>query len=115
MYPHCGLQMSHLVIMISLENHDSTFCFGSITEEKHDSYPAVVLLVEDLWWQRVAFFRQLVPGDVAVHPQPLLLQHGDVYLLEADSIGLQETHHCLLVLLYLEVRKRKDKKCECRF
>lgn len=68
-----------------------------------------MLLVEDLWRQRVAFFRQLVPGDVAVHPEPLLLQHGDVNLLEADSIGLQETHHCLLVLLYLGVKKKEQK------
>lgn len=78
---------------------------------RHEPYPTVAILVEDLWRQRVAFFRQLVPGDVAVHPEPLLLQHGDVYLLEADSIGLQETYYCLLVLLYLEV---KDKKCKCR-
>lgn len=60
-----------------------------------------MLLVEDLRRQWVAFLWQLVSGDVAVHPQPLFLQHGDVYFLEADSIGLQETHHFLLMLFYL--------------
>ena len=68
---------------------------------KSPSYPTVAILVEDLRRQWVALLRLLVSGDVAVHPEPLLLQHGDVYFLEADSIGLQETHHCLLVLLYL--------------
>jgi len=61
-----------------------------------------MILIEDLWRQRVAFLWQLIPGDVAVHPEPLLLQHGNVYFLEADSIGLQETNHRLLMLLYLE-------------
>lgn len=72
------------------------------------SYPTVTVIVEDLRRQRVAFFRQSVPGDVVVHPEPLLLQHGDVYLLEVDSIGFQETHHCLLVLLHLEAEMKDE-------
>lgn len=81
----------------------------SYLTDKYPSYPTVAILIEDLRRQRVAFLRLLVSGDVTVHPEPLLLQHGDVYFLEADSIGLQETHHCLLVLLYLE-RSKMDKK-----
>ena len=79
-------------------------------KNKLPSYPTVVILVEDLWRQRVAFLGQLVSGDVPVHPEPLLLQHGDVYFLEADSIGLQETHHCLLVLFYLHQITNGHKK-----
>lgn len=75
--------------------------------KKQASYPTVAILVEDLRRQRVASLGQLVAGDVTVHPEPLLLQHGDVYLLEADSIGLQESYHSLLVLLHLEERKKK--------
>lgn len=66
------------------------------------SYPTVVIVVEYLRRQRVAFLRPLVRGDVAEHPQPLLLQHGDVYFLETDPIGLQEAHHCLLMLFHLK-------------
>lgn len=65
------------------------------------SYPAVDVVIEDLRRQRVAVGRPLVTRDVAVHPQPLLLQHGDVYLLEVDSVGLQEAHHRLLLLFHL--------------
>lgn len=67
------------------------------------SYPTVAVVVKDLRRQRVAFLRLFVPGDVAVHPEPLLLHHGDVHFLEVDPIGLQETDHCLLVLFHLRI------------
>lgn len=70
-------------------------------------YPTVAVLVEDLRRQRVALLGTLLFRDVAVHPKPLLLQHGDVYFLEVDSISLQESHHCLLVLLYLQMERKK--------
>lgn len=70
-------------------------------------YPTVAVLVEDLRRQRVALLGMLLFRDVSVHPKALLLQHGDVYFLEADSIGLQESHHCLLMLLYLEMERAK--------
>lgn len=76
------------------------------------TYTAVVILVENLWRQRVALLWLLIPGDVAVHPEPLLLPHGNVYFLEVDSVGLQETHHCLLMLLYLRGSAMKKKKSE---
>lgn len=77
------------------------------SQSKRALYPTVVLLVEDLRRQRVAPLGTLLFRDVTVHPKPLLLQHGDVYLLEADSIRLQESHHCLLMLLYLEMERHK--------
>lgn len=70
-------------------------------------YPTVVVLVEDLRRKRVALLGTLLFRDVTVHPKPLLLQHGDVYFLEVDSISLQESHHCLLMLLYLEMERQK--------
>lgn len=70
-------------------------------------YPTVALLVEDLRRQRVALLGTPVFRDVPVHPKPLLLQHGDVHLLEVDSISLQESHHCLLLLLYLEMEREQ--------
>lgn len=70
-------------------------------------YPTVAVLVEDLRRQRVALLGTLVFRDVTVHPKPLLLPHGDVHLQEVDSIGLQESHHCLLMLLHLEMERGK--------
>lgn len=70
-------------------------------------YPTVAVSVEDLWRQRVALLGMLLLRDVSVHPKALLLQHGDVHFLEADSIGLQESHHCLLMLLYLNMERAK--------
>lgn len=70
-------------------------------------YPTVAVLIEDLRRQRVALLGTLLLRDVTVHPKPLLLQHGDVYLLEGDSISFQESHHCLLMLLYLEMERQK--------
>lgn len=76
-------------------------------------YPTVAVLIEDLRRQRVALFWTLLLGDVTVHPKPLLLQHGDVYLLEVDTIGLEESHHCLLVLLYLKMERREEMTPKC--
>lgn len=69
------------------------------------TYTAVSILIEDLRRQWVAFLWLPFPGDVAVHPEPLLLHHGNIYFLEVDSIGLQETNHRLLVLLHLNTTK----------
>lgn len=73
--------------------------------DKHNpiatTYTTVAIIVENLWRQRVALLWLLIPGDVAVHPEPLLLQHRNVYFLEVDSVGLQETNYCLLMFLYL--------------
>ncbi len=76
--------------------------FSQTLKQTHPSYPTVAIFIEDLGRHWVAFLRPLVFGDVPIHPEPLLLQHGDVYFLEVDTIGLQETHHSLLMLLYLE-------------
>lgn len=69
------------------------------------SYTTVAILIEDLWRQWIAFLWFLFLGDVAVHPEPLLLQHGNVDFLEVNSICLQETHNCLLMFLYLDRSK----------
>lgn len=76
-------------------------------------YPTVAVLVEDLRRQRVALIGTLLLRDVTVHPKPLLLQHGDVYFLEVDSIGLEEPHHCLLMLLHLEMERQEEKTSKC--
>lgn len=86
-------------------------CFAKTPEDtrwiaKCALYPTVAVLVEDLRRQRVALLGPLLLRDVAVHPEPLLLQHGDVHRLEVDSIRLQESHHCLLMLLYLEMERK---------
>lgn len=76
-------------------------------------YPTVAVVIEDLRRQRVALFWTLLLRDVTVHPKALLLQHGDVYLLEVDSIGLEESHHRLLMLLYLKMERREEMTSEC--
>lgn len=76
-------------------------------------YPTVAVLIEDLRRQRVALFWTLLLRDVTVHPKPLLLQHGDVDLLEVDSVGLEESHHCLLMLLHLKTERREETTSKC--
>ena len=79
------------------------FGLGNLTQKKKLDYPypTVAISIEDLRRQRLAHLWVLVLGDVAAHPQPLLLPHGDVYFLETQAICFQETDHVLLVLLHL--------------
>lgn len=83
------------------------------SQGKFALYPTVAVLIEDLRRQRVALFWTLLLRDVTVHPKPLLLQHGDVYLLEVDAIGLEESHHCLLMLLYLKMERGEEMTSKC--
>lgn len=73
-----------------------------------------MILIEDLWRQRVTPLWSPLLWNVLVHPEPLLLQHGDVNFLEANLVCLQETHHILLVFFYLqwmqEMKKEEEKK-----
>lgn len=65
------------------------------------THAAVVISIEDLRGERIALFRSFLLRNVLVHPEPLILQHGDVNLLEADPVGLQKAHDGLLMFLHL--------------
>lgn len=110
------LDMSVLVVYSTHQQKDLClwiFHWGLRTEAQECKYsvtllwleevfivPTISILIEDLGRQWVAFLWLFISGDVLIHPKPLFLQHGDVYLLEVDSIGLQEAHHRLLMLFY---------------
>lgn len=65
------------------------------------THAAVLVSIEDLRGERVALFRSFLLRNVPVHPEPLILQHGDVNLLKADPVGLQKAHDGLLPFLHL--------------
>lgn len=65
------------------------------------THAAVVVSIEDLRGERIALFRSFLLRNVLIHPEPLILQHGDVNLLEADPVGLQKAHDGLLTFLHL--------------
>lgn len=83
-----------------LEAQKCKHCVVFLGLEEVFIIPTVPILIEDLWRHWSPLLRMLVFGNIVVHPQSLFLQHGDVYLLKVDSIGLEKAYDILLMLFY---------------
>lgn len=71
-----------------------------------EAHPAVDRSIKDLRGERVALLGSFLFRNVLVHPESLVLQHGDVHLLKTDPVCLQEAYDLLLMLFYLRNNKK---------
>lgn len=62
-----------------------------------DTHPTVDRSIKDLRGKRIALLGSFLFWNVLVHPESLVLQHGDVHLFKMDPVCLQEAYNLLLM------------------